>query len=77
MLIALSSPSEDQSSEAICAFLYSSGMSLSSPTTASSTSCAVAPPDLKESKTSLVPWEKPPMASSMRPSVSDVRNSLR
>ena len=77
MPMALSSPREDHRVEASAALSYSLGICVRSPSTACSTSSAVAPPCLKFSKTCWVPSENWPMDSSMRPSLSAVRNSLR
>ena len=77
MPMALSSPSEDHRVEASAALSYSFGICVRSPSTACSMSSAVALPFLKFSKTSCVPSLNEPMDSSMRPSDSAVRNSLR
>ena len=77
MLMALSSPREDHRSEASRARSVSSVMLPSSPTTASKTCWPVAPPSCHDAKRSCVDWEKLPICSSMRPSTSDVWNSLR
>ena len=77
MPMALSSPREDHRVEASAALSYSLGIWEMSVRTAFSTSSAVAPPALKFSNTCWVPSENEPMDSSMRPSESAVRNSLR
>ena len=77
MPMALSSPSEDHRVEASAALSYSLGICVRSPSTACSMSSAVALPFLKFSNTSCVPSLNEPMDSSMRPSASAVKNSLR
>ena len=77
MPMALSSPRLDHKVDARFALSYPSGIFASSPSTASKTCWPVAPPVFHASNNCCVDSEKRPMLSSMRPSTSDVWNSLR